>query len=53
MIGPHVTHYIPPLMVNLLTHFDPPELSEFMHFIGLLVHRLKVSVFVVHWQSDY
>lgn len=30
-------------MVNLLAHSEPSELADFMNFIGLLVHRLKVS----------
>ena len=30
-------------MANLLAHSDPSELVDFMSFIGLLVHRLKVS----------
>ena len=29
-------------MVNLLAHSEPSELADFMNFIGLLVHRLKV-----------
>jgi len=31
-------------MVNLLAHSEPSELVDFMNFIGLLVHRLKVRV---------
>ena len=41
--GPNVTHLIPPLMTNLLTHFEPTELVDFLNFIGLLLHKLKVS----------
>ena len=43
--GPSVTHFIPPLMSNLLTHFEPSELVDFMNFIGLLVHKLQVCPF--------
>ncbi|KAJ3999466.1 armadillo-type protein [Lentinula boryana] len=45
--GPHVTHYIPPLMGNLLIHFDPSELVDFMNFIGLLIFRLQDDMFNV------
>ncbi|KAF9066649.1 armadillo-type protein [Rhodocollybia butyracea] len=45
--GPHVTHFIPPLMGNLLVHFEPTELVDFMNFIGLLIHRLKDDMFDV------
>lgn len=41
--GSSITDLIPPLMVNLLAHSEPSELADFMNFIGLLVHRLKVS----------
>lgn len=41
--GGSITDLIPPLMVNLLAHSEPSELADFMNFIGLLVHRLKVS----------
>ena len=41
--GSSITDLIPPLMVNLLAHSEPSELADFMSFIGLLVHRLKVS----------
>lgn len=40
--GPNVTHLIPPLMANLLAHFEPTELIDFMNFIGLLMHKLQV-----------
>ncbi|KAI0342761.1 ARM repeat-containing protein [Trametopsis cervina] len=45
--GPNVTHLIPPLMANLLAHFEPTELVDFMGFIGLLVHRLQNDLFDV------
>lgn len=41
--GPSVTHFIPTLMNNLLTHFEPSELVDFLNFIGLLIHKLQVS----------
>ena len=40
--GSTVTHSIPPLMSNLLEHFEPSELVDFMNFIGLLIHKLQV-----------
>jgi exportin-T len=43
--GSTVTHSIPPLMSNLLAHFEPSELVDFMNFIGLLVHKLQVCLF--------
>lgn len=33
-------------MVNLLAHFEPSELVDFMNFIGLLIHRLQVCLFL-------
>ncbi|GLB40453.1 putative ARM repeat-containing protein [Lyophyllum shimeji] len=45
--GPSVTHFIPPLMANLLTHFEPSELVDFMNFIGLLIHKLQKDMFDV------
>ncbi|KAJ3865292.1 armadillo-type protein [Lentinula novae-zelandiae] len=45
--GPHVTHFIPPLMGNLLIHFEPSELVDFMNFIGLLIFRLQDDMFDV------
>jgi exportin-T len=41
--GPSVTHFIPQLMSNLLAHFEPSELVDFMNFIGLLIRKLQVS----------
>lgn len=40
--GPNITHLIPSLMANLLAHFEPSELADFMNFIGLLIHKLQV-----------
>ncbi|KAI0690003.1 ARM repeat-containing protein [Cytidiella melzeri] len=45
--GSYITHLIPPLMANLLAHFEPTELIDFMAFIGLLVHRLQGDLFEV------
>ncbi|EMD34072.1 hypothetical protein CERSUDRAFT_117585 [Gelatoporia subvermispora B] len=45
--GSNVTHLIPPLMANLLAHFEPSELVDFMHFIGLLMHKLQDDMFDV------
>ncbi|KAG6873947.1 pre-tRNA nuclear export protein [Termitomyces sp. Mi166 len=45
--GPSVTHFIPPLMANLLAHFEPSELVDFMNFIGLLIHKLQKDMFNV------
>jgi len=45
--GPSITHLIPPLMANLLAHFEPTELNDFMNFIGLLVHKLLNDMFDV------
>ncbi|TCD61869.1 pre-tRNA nuclear export protein [Steccherinum ochraceum] len=45
--GPNITHLIPPLMAHLLAHFEPSELTDFMNFIGLLLHKLKDDMFDV------
>ncbi|EGN99272.1 hypothetical protein SERLA73DRAFT_54418 [Serpula lacrymans var. lacrymans S7.3] len=45
--GPTATHFIPPLMANLLAHFEPSELVDFMNFIGLLIHKLQKEMFDV------
>ncbi|KAJ7035025.1 armadillo-type protein [Mycena alexandri] len=45
--GPNVTHLIPQLMANLLTQFEPPELVDFLNFIGLLIHKLQRDLFTV------
>ncbi|KAJ2924870.1 hypothetical protein H1R20_g12240, partial [Candolleomyces eurysporus] len=45
--GPSVTTFIPPLMNNLLAHFEPSELVDFMNFIGLLIHKLQKDMFDV------
>ena len=31
-------------MANLLAHFEPSELADFMNFIGLLIHKLQVRL---------
>ncbi|KAJ7903544.1 armadillo-type protein [Mycena olivaceomarginata] len=45
--GPNVTHFIPQLMANLLTQFEPSELVDFLNFIGLLIHKLQSDLFNV------
>ncbi|KAJ7170663.1 armadillo-type protein [Mycena crocata] len=45
--GPNVTHFIPQLMANLLTQFEPSELVDFLNFIGLLIHKLQTDLFNV------
>ncbi|KAI0313753.1 ARM repeat-containing protein, partial [Amylostereum chailletii] len=45
--GPEVTHLIPTLMANLLAHFEPNELVDFMNFLNLLIHRLQQDLFDV------
>ncbi|KXN89108.1 Exportin-T [Leucoagaricus sp. SymC.cos] len=45
--GPTVASFIPPLMGNLLAHFEPSELVDFMNFIGLLIFRLNKELFDV------
>jgi len=42
-------------MGNLLAHFEPSELVDFLNFIGLLIFRLNVSrvllvVFLLIWR---
>lgn len=45
--GPSVTSYIPALMANLLVHFQPSELVEFVNFIVLLIFKLQDDMFPV------
>ena len=39
--GSTVADLIPTLMANLLAHFEPSELIDFMNFIGLSIHKLQ------------
>ncbi|OJT11445.1 Exportin-T [Trametes pubescens] len=39
--GSTVAQLIPTLMANLLAHFEPTELIDFMNFIGLSIHKLQ------------
>ncbi|KAI0359842.1 ARM repeat-containing protein [Trametes cingulata] len=39
--GSTVAQLIPALMANLLAHFEPTELIDFMNFIGLSIHKLQ------------
>ncbi|KAH9928319.1 armadillo-type protein [Fomitopsis serialis] len=45
--GPNITHLIPPLMANLLAHFEQSELVDFINFIGLVIHKLQDDMFNV------
>ncbi|KAF8638342.1 hypothetical protein AX17_002362 [Amanita inopinata Kibby_2008] len=45
--GARVTEYIPTLMSELLAHFEPTELVDFMNLIGLLIHKLQKDMFDV------
>ncbi|KAF9267725.1 ARM repeat-containing protein [Marasmius fiardii PR-910] len=45
--GTTITPFIPPLMSNLLVHFEPSELVDFMNFISLLIFRLGDDMFDV------
>jgi hypothetical protein len=36
------THLVPPLVVHTIDLFEPRELLEFLGFLGMLAHRLKV-----------
>lgn len=39
-------------MTRLLTQFEPPELVEFIMFLGLVVHKLQVRrLFEIHLAS--
>ena len=46
-MGSQVTDFIPTLMSNLLAHFEPTELADFLIFIGLLMHRLGMELYDV------
>ncbi|KAJ8072513.1 pre-tRNA nuclear export protein [Marasmius tenuissimus] len=45
--GPTITHFIPRLMTDLLVHFEPSELVDFMNFIALLIFKLGDDMFDV------
>ncbi|KAI0067464.1 ARM repeat-containing protein [Artomyces pyxidatus] len=45
--GPEVTRFIPTLMANLLAHFEPTELVDFINFLNLLIHKLQQDIFDV------
>ncbi len=42
--GSNVAQLIPALMTNLLAHFEPTELIDFMNFIGLSIHKLQEDI---------
>lgn len=37
------THLVAPLVVHTVDLFEPQELLEFLSFLGMLAHRLRVS----------
>ncbi|CAK5283785.1 unnamed protein product [Mycena citricolor] len=45
--GPNITHLIPQLMSDLLSHFEPSELVDFLNFLGLLIHKLQNDMYSV------
>ncbi|TFY81654.1 hypothetical protein EWM64_g2359 [Hericium alpestre] len=45
--GPSVAHFIPTLTANLLAHFEPEELIDFINFLNLLIHKLQHDLFDV------
>ena len=45
--GSQVTDFLPTLMSNLLAHFEPTELVDFMNFIVLMMHRLQTEMYSV------
>lgn len=45
--GLHITPYIPEFMRRLIVHSETSELTEFINFISLLVHRLQDQMFPV------
>ncbi|KAH8831825.1 armadillo-type protein [Flagelloscypha sp. PMI_526] len=45
--GSNVTHFVPALMGNLLSHFEPSELVDFINFISMLIHKLQMDLFNV------
>lgn len=42
-IGSTVAELVPKFVSHVVTEFEPSELADFMTFLGLLMHRLKVS----------
>jgi hypothetical protein len=40
-------------MANLLAHFEPSELVDFMNFIGLLIHKLQVRLMPIYLYSSH
>jgi exportin-T len=41
-IGTTVAELVPQFVQKVVTEFEPAELIDFMTFLGLLIHRLKV-----------
>ena len=42
-IGQSVAELVPQFVSEVATEFEPSELVDFMTFLNLLMHRLKVS----------
>lgn len=49
-IGTTVAELVPQFVQKVVTEFEPAELIDFMTFLGLLMHRLKVSCIMVLWR---
>lgn len=45
--GAGVTNYIPQFMTRLIQQFESTELSDFLSFLSLLVHKLQLEMFSV------
>lgn len=43
-IGSTIAELVPRFVSHVVTEFEPTELVDFLTFLGLLMHRLKVSV---------
>jgi exportin-T len=42
-IGTTVAELVPQFVGHVVTEFEPAELVDFLLFLGLLMHRLKVG----------
>ena len=42
-IGTSVAELVPGFVTRVVEHYEPSELSDFLQFLSLLMHRLKVS----------
>ena len=43
-IGATVAELVPQFVSAVVTEFEPTELNDFMLFLSLLMHRMKVSL---------